>query len=428
MGNDQNERIIAQAQPDSTVADGKQHLSRAVNTHRKQPQQAAALSEQQEESIILEKYGVARTDQDGLIQYRMAGAADNKVLFEAPEGTAEFAQSKHKLDQLTQDKINDLKSRYHVSFSTEGESAVRPWVQSKKDANKLVPGSMLQARAPRLSELMGIDAALQSSQPSQLIDARTQAGLKFYFLKTPSFGKNTYDAGIFAADEKGKLSVFLEPDAQPGRPITAADAVGKHEDIKTSIEALAAHEIAHNSEWNMGLWDVEKLKPIAKQLGWTVSTDESYWLLKGSKAEFFRLTNDGLSSDKGWIRCNEKGDPLDEDGKPVADASAAPHLTNSEVRQRALIRPATNYFTAPDEMLADSLMLFRVGEVGRKELIKSGRPLYDVVKDIDQAEIDSRFGKSADGSSEKVRMPNGILVDNDDDSRQLISAFDRSLI
>jgi hypothetical protein len=98
------------------------------------------------------------------------------------------------------------------------------------------------------------------------------------------------------------------------------------------------------------------------------------------------------------------------------------------VRQRALVRPPTDYFTAPDEMLADSLMLLRVGEDGRKELIKSGSEVYNVIKDFDQAEIDLRFGKSADGNSKKVRLPNGNLVDNNDDSRQVISSFDKSLI
>jgi hypothetical protein len=427
VGNDQSERLVAhQPQPDG-AADGQQNLSQTLNTHSRQPKPPAALSEQQEESIVLEKYGVARTDEHGLIQYRMAGSTDNRVLFETAAGTAEFAQSSHKLDELTQEKVNDLKSKYHVSFSTEGENAVRPWLASKNNPSRLVPGAMLHARAPRLSELMGIEAALQSSQPSQLVGASGQNGLKFYFLKTPTFGKHTFDAGLFAGDAKGKLSVFLEPDAQPGRPITVADAVEKHEDIKTSIEALAAHEIAHNSEWNMDLWDLEKLKPLAEQLGWTVPPDSSYWLLKGKGGEFFRLTNDGLSSDKGWIRCDEKGGALDDGGNPVADANAAPHLTNAQVQEKALVRPPTEYFTAPDEMLADSLMLLRVGEAGRKELMKSGSQLYNVVKDFDQSEIDLRFGKTADGGSEKIRLPNGNLVDNDDKSKQIIATFDHSL-
>ncbi len=432
MDNNQRELIIAQNQQPDSITDGQQHLSQALSTHQRQLQQRAVASEQQEDSLVLEKYGVARTNDHGLVQYKMAGSTENKILFETTAGSTEFAQSKHRLDAITQEKINDLKSKYHVSFSLDDENAVRPWVQSKTHADRLVPGAMLKARAPRLSELMGVEAALQSSQPSQFLAVGKhpdqQIGLKFYFLKTPTFGKSTYDAGLYAADEKGKPSVFFEPDLQPDRPITAADAFQKHEDVKTSIEALAAHEIAHNAEWNMGLWDPEKLKPIAEKLGWTTSTDSSYWLLKGNSGEFFRLTNDGLSSDKGWIRCDQKGAALANDGKPVADPSAAPHLTNTEVRQRALVRPPTDYFTAPDEMLADSLMLLRVGEDGRKELIKSGSEVYNVIKDFDQAEIDLRFGKSADGNSKKVRLPNGNLVDNNDDSRQVISSFDKSLI
>jgi hypothetical protein len=132
------------------------------------------------------------------------------------------------------------------------------------------------------------------------------------------------------------------------------------------------------------------------------------------------LTNDGLSNDKGWVACDEKGTSLDAAGNSVRDASNAPHFTNAEVRENALVRPPTDYFTAPDEMLADSLMLYRVGEIGRKELMKSGIELYNVVKDFDQSEIDSRFGKYDDGSSKKIRMPNGVLSDNNAEARQLV--------
>jgi hypothetical protein len=396
----------------------QQTLSQSLNTHKNQLHKT--LSEQQEESITLQKYGVLRSQHDGLVQYRMAGGSDSQALFEAPASANEFSQSQHKLDALAQEKLAELKSKYHVSFGLEGENAVRPWVNSKQNPNKLVPGEMLHSRVPRLSELMGVEAALQTSEPSQFLDARGQAALKFYFLKTPTFGKETYDSGLYAADEHHKNSVFFEPDKEPDRPITVADAIEKHQDIKTSFEALAAHEIAHNSEWNLGLWDLDKLKPLAEKLGWTTTPDSEYWLLKGRNGGFYRLTNDGLSNDKGWVACDEKGTALDAAGNSVRDASNAPHFTNAEVRENALVRPPTDYFTAPDEMLADSLMLYRVGEIGRKELMKSGIELYNVVKDFDQSEIDSRFGKYDDGSSKKIRMPNGVLSDNNAEARQLV--------
>lgn len=176
-----SERLASNhSQPDSTT-EGKQRLSQTVNTHPRQPQQRALASEQQEENFVLEKYGVARTNNHGLIQYRMPGSTDNRLLFETSAGTSEFAQSKHKLEELTHEKISDLNSKYHVSFSLDGENAVRPWVQSKNNPDKLVPGAMLHARAPRLSELMGIEAALQASEPSQFIDAKSRRVLSSIF-------------------------------------------------------------------------------------------------------------------------------------------------------------------------------------------------------------------------------------------------------
>lgn len=411
-------------------SDYQQHLSQTANTHPKQAGNDSAADER-ENALVLQKYGVTRANDHGMIEYRLAGSAEDKLLFKTKAGAGEFAFSEHQLDVLTAAKLRELKSEYHVSFSTEGENAVRPWVASKSDPNKLIPGAMLKARAPRLTELMGIEAALQSSQPSQFTSSSTSnAALKFYFLKTPSYGSNTYDAGFFAGDEKGKASVFFEPDKSPDRPITAADAVQTHQDIKTSFEALAAHEIAHNAEFNMGLGNLDKLKPVAEQIGWTISSpDSDFYLLKGTnKGEFFRLTNDGLSSDRGWIRCALDGSALDDNGAPVADPSKAPHLTNAEVRQMALIKPPTDYFTAPDEELADSLMLYRVGEDGRKQLMNSGLQLYNVVKAVDQGEIDARFGTNGDGTAKKIRMPDGTLADNNEKTQSIATQFEQSLV
>ena len=398
-------------------AEGQNELSKHVHS----PMNRLFGTPEQQDSELLNKFGVVREKDNGQVRYKLAGSTGDSTLFEVPASPQEFEQSEHKLESMVEAKEQDLKAHYHVNFSVEGENAVRPYVSDTKR------GDMVHARAPRYSELLGVEAALKSSDPGQFTDDVGKDALKFYFLKKPMFGEKTYDAAMYASDKDKKSSVFFEPDAEPGRPITATDAVNLHQDIKSSIEALASHEIAHNSEFQLGLWSLDKLKKVADDIGWTTSADNQYWLMKGKRGEFYRLTNDGLSTDNGWVRCDSKGTANDEFGQTYADASKAPPLTKAQVRERALLRPPTDYFTSPEEMIADSLMLYRVGESGRQQLSQSGVHLYNAVKDLDQSEIDARFGKTADGQSNKVRLPDGALVDNDENAKKVVDDFTRSI-
>lgn len=392
----------------------KQLLSREFNTHLRQVvncRNSEALSQEKLKKELLEKYGVERIVEDGVARYRLPGSADGKILLEAKVGASELTQSQHRLGQMVQDKLHQLYDQYHVTFGKEGEDAVRPKVLSKSKPGQLVDGPMAHSRVPRLSELMGVEAALFSSQPSQFTDAKNHA-LKFYFLKEPMFGHRTNTAALYASDLKNNMAVFFEPDLQPYRPITVEDSVRRQEDLKSSFESLAVHEIAHNGERNMGTWNLDKFKPTAEKLGWTLSEDSSYWLIKGQAGELFRRAESDSSSNKSWIRCDTKGSAVDEQGRAIASYNSAPRFSNSQVRDRSLLKPPTSYFTNPDEMLADSLMLYRVGDEGRKILLRSGPDLFNAVKDFDQAEVDLRFGKTAAGVSRKIRQLDGKLVDN----------------
>jgi hypothetical protein len=395
-----------------------QHLSRSVNADPSpKTRPDAAATEQAEETAILQNYGVNRTVAQGLVQYRLPGTSEDRLLFETPDSALEYLQSSRKLEALTQANIAKLESTYHVAFSKNHEPVVRPLVVNPQHPNRYMDGPMLYAREPRLSELLGVEGALKSSQPSQLTDAKGHT-LKYYYLEKPSAGQNTYDAGLFAGDSRGRASVMIEPDAYPFRPITAADAIANHQDLKSSIEALTAHEMAHNTESKLGLFDYRTMAPVAEKLGWTVAYDSDknpqYWLLQGKNNDYYRLTTDGLSSNNGWIRCNADGQPLDNAGKIVENADLAPHYDNKAVRELARVRPPTDYFTEPTEELADGLMLYRLGDNGQSQLHASGDQVFNTVAQVDQSEIDLQFGKNSDGSSKMHRLPDGALADTND--------------
>src|SRR5262249_6080369 len=141
---------------------------------------------------------------------------------------------------------------------------------------------------------------------------------------------------------------------------------------------------------------------LAAKMGWVRRQDEKdadyNWLLEGKSkdqdgrnATYLPYSNIFAFSFNRWKR---EGGAVDKNGK-VVPADRVQSLTEDAMRKEALVTPPTWYFEKPEEEYAEGVKLFRLGDGARKDLQKDSPTLYAIIKENDQAEIDSAFGKKS---------------------------------
>lgn len=353
--------------------------------------------------------------------YRLSVNGVDRVLF-STEGSAKGLDAAEKqLAKLVQDKQNELTKTFKVDFSKAGDDVCKQWIQ-KPDCS-WEQGPMVKARAPLLVELYGIEAALYRADPSHLNKAGTQ-GLKFHFLEDNYYKDQPVLAYYIYADKDKRPSVYFEPGANNRKPATEADADRLVRHQLFSIEALTLHEINHHHQANMGWYDAKTEEARGKEIGWLpfqdTKTNERKYMLIGKNGEFYRRGKDHCKDTEVWVACNNKGEPLDANGKPAASFKAAKQFTGTEIAARAQVKPLTYYFPNPKEMFAEGLMLFRLNSSRRANLLAESPQLYEAVKKQDEEESKTYYGVKADGSPKYIRGVEGGLVENNEKNRKAV--------
>lgn len=367
------------------------------------------------------KHAVTVSKNGNEYEYKIAVYGKDKLLFKTDATDQGLAQAEKELAKLIDEKQKELTKSFKVSFSKEGDDVVQQWIE-KPDCS-WERGPMVKARSPQLLELYGIEAALYRSQPSSL-NSKGDEGVKFHFLKDNYYKDQPVLAYYVSSDKDGKPAVYYEPGANNRKPATEADADRMKQHQLFSIEALTIHELNHNHQAKMGWYTPADKEKLAKEIGWLPFVDpktkEQDWLLQGKNGELFRLGRDHCKDSKVWVKVNKNGEPLDDKGQPAGTFKAAKHFTRNEVTNAALVKPVTYYFVNPTEMFAEGLMLLRLDQKRREELLRESPRLYRAAKVQDQREIDRHFGTEADGTSKFMRDQNGYIVQNNAANRKKI--------
>lgn len=389
-----------------------QKIPRITDIFTRQSDKAATSATDQIFDTFKQKHDVKMAKSaDGKREVFLDVGGKKKPLFTVNDTAEGVMEADKKMTGLIKSKQSELELRFKVAFTRDGED-VGPQQELKDDCT-FKDGKMIAARAPHLSELYGIEEALQRSRPSHLT-ADGKKGVKFAFLAEPVEKGDKATLAYYMGVIDGRPAILYDPNATEGKPITEKDTDASTK--RESIQALTTHEIGHIAQDNMNFEDGTKThERYAKAIGWEQFTKPDGtidWMFKGKNGEFYRFDKDGCKEESRWFKADSQGRALDNNGNPVQTVRQANILNKSDVEKNALITPLTYYFPSPFEMFADGLMTFRLGSTDRGDFLEKSPKFYDAVKEFDQAEMNRFYGVEKNGSPRFIRSPDGFAVQN----------------
>ncbi len=374
---------------------------------------------------IYKTHGITLTRDGDKFVAKLKVNGQEVALTQPVENTKEgIASVDAQLKKLEDEKKADLTKQYGVQFAAEGEDVEKQVLKVNPDQS-FARGEMVKARAPKLTELYGIEATLGNAQPST--KALDGTAVKFYFLKDKYVKRDdeSTKANFVKTDKDGRPAVYVWLGATDGMLLTEKDSkisAGSTSEEYT-IQSLLTHELGHNTIYRLG-WETEKtLVEACKRLGWAPYDDqdskETIWLIQGKKNDYYKY-----SEGETWIATNAQGKPVDKDGKVVKTDDEALQLSAEDVRKRALYPPPTDYFDNAVEVAAEALMMLRVSKERRELLLSRSPVIYEYIKGKDQEDLDLTYGKSAVGESKMIRIPDGTIVANTPENQKMIKDFE----
>jgi hypothetical protein len=323
-------------------------------------------------------------------------------LYECTCNQVELQIARAKLAALRVTMHSELERRFQVRIGRSGEAA-----GSQSFSLRGLPSESFQLRDPSVSELYAVEYAIERSQPSHLAGkGQSSDGISIYFLKEARCGDR---AGDWCFDQSRHPAIFIEPNYSRGGQ---------------TLEELIVHELAHNAMYRMGFNPALALewKP-AFELGWlpfhNFRTGERGWMLRSKESEnyFYKIARYSGQ----WLRCDKEGQPLTIAGNSANERQQAYSPETEEVANAALVRPVSDYFPTPFEMMAEALMLYRSGSQSRARLLSLSPELYTIAKNFDQSEIDRTFGKQV-----MIRKLDGLIAHLSIDVCSEVAAFENS--
>jgi hypothetical protein len=149
-------------------------------------------------------FGVHYRKENGRDAYYLHVQGTDRLLFALDAAETDVAEARRELIKLVASRQKEIETRYNVAFSKEDELTSHGGFGPLSRA-----AGYVKARAPRLDELYGVEAAIKHSMPSHLLGRRESGeGIKFCFLKEVREAGAAADWGF---DKNGKPACFIEP-------------------------------------------------------------------------------------------------------------------------------------------------------------------------------------------------------------------------
>ncbi|MBY0547163.1 MAG: hypothetical protein K2W95_07705 [Candidatus Obscuribacterales bacterium] len=261
------------------------------------------------------------------------------------------------------DKVVELEVMFGIEIAPPDQSMRNPW--KFWQGRPLAIPDKLVTRVPEWSEVIGLEAGLYRSAPS------IERGLTYHFFavpKVPGMAQEHFSGGLYE-----RRQIFFQPNTSSLKALHEPAMRGSA--LACNMQALSTHENAHHGQFRCGLNDSKLLEPIARRLGWekSVFNGMQTWIMKTADGQSYRFDRVG----RQWIHVPDE----------IGIATDPARLSSAEFQRRLKVRPVTDYFDEPIEMITEGTTFFRLGGEHRAYLCRKSPELYDVVKDLDQFEI-----------------------------------------
>ncbi len=336
--------------------------------------------------------------------------AANDIPRDRPFPQRDYREENYRMrEQIFIDRrMQEIEQRYNVRFARPGETMSRSQPFGHTDT--------FTARQPTVRELDGIEASLHSQGPRTDGQPPTRIFI--------ASGQN-HELGGYNPHNN---TVVLFMGGRDNLPATVRDgrAQGNRDGSSTlSVEEIMSHALHYRTQGQSG----QDQTSFANDLGFVSrpgAFGSRYQLLgrDGFTYEPHRSVVDGKPV-TSWRRTDSQGRYVDGAGKPVDLPDQAHTLSNEQMRQNSVHRPASEHFDTPQDFLAGLSVAYSAGGTSRAELLAQNPTLYAFIKNQDQADINRRYGVGTDGQPNMIRLPDGSIVRNTAAIRAQIEDFER---
>ncbi|HNB20828.1 MAG TPA: hypothetical protein PKZ32_00315 [Candidatus Melainabacteria bacterium] len=278
-----------------------------------------------------------------------------------------------------------------------------------------------EVRTPNFSQLTKIENSLQRSLPEK---EDKDSGILGWFTELFDNDKTRLVIGLAANDTDTKSSArYFQGDSTQGiLPQVVIDPEVR------DAESVYLHEFAHHGQagfWNSDQANSQSWQEYTRTLGWIRSNNRDLRLTNDAQPQFFYSPSEN-NPHRRWVRVNDCGDFLDEKGNRVNSLEKAYHISNEEMASRALVGPANPhaYMTSPSEHGAEMMMTIRQDMHTRAAFMRMDIHAYKIAVELDQKEIDNKYGVDWSGQSRRIRMPGGEIAENNEESRRELQLWE----
>lgn len=314
-------------------------------------------SEEPRLESLSKKFGVKLKLKDGKLECT-TNTRGTDVSMGAYENTPEGLNS---LDSDLTKKVNEKKQalvkEYNVKFDTQETS----------------PEYGDRAREPRLDELDALDSALKKSRSS----LSTNVEQRILFLRD-------WREGDPAMQTQGKWNNRVVVYGLPRNGAAVSSEQRSEEEkrlgILNSVEDNFLHEFGHVGDNTSGQVDRTKY-------GWQ-RLENGDWAKKTTDDKLYiwntRKDENGKQSE-GWVEVNSKGEFIHPD-------SLEGLISNSQMMEKALVKPSSDYFYTPEDDFAEGIARYRQSPESRAKLAQDAPELCKYVEEYDKREIADKLG------------------------------------